>query len=379
MDQHSREFQVFIKPVGAFCNLDCSYCYYLNKSTLSGQGVPIIINDSLLERYIISHIEAAEDGNLFFSWHGGEPTLAGLEFFRKAVKLQQKHKPAGRIILNGIQTNATLLNDEWCRFFADEGFIVGVSIDGPEMLHNKFRVSKNKTGSFTNALNGYELLKKHNVPTELLTVVNAENVNYPRKVYRFLKQLGSEYITFLPLVQRVVGTDSGVSSISVPSENYGSFLITVFDEWVAEDIGRIKIQIIEEAARTAFSQEHTLCIFKKICGGVPVVEHNGDFYSCDHYVDREHLIGNIKDLSISEMLDSDKQLSFGLAKLNTLPMNCLDCEVREMCNGECPRNRFIKTPFGEPGLNYLCSGYKSFFNHVKPFVNAISDEWGRHS
>jgi uncharacterized protein len=379
MDQHSREFQVFIKPAGASCNLNCNYCYYLDKFNLLNQGVPGIINDNLLEKYIISHIEAAGEGDLFFSWHGGEPTLAGLNFFRRVVVLQKKHKPHDRSIVNGIQTNATLLNAEWCKFFADEGFIAGVSIDGPEMLHNKFRVSKNHIGSFKDALNGYMLLKEYKVPTELLTVVNAENVNYPLKVYRFLKQLGSEHITFLPLVQRNSVSESGVSSISVPSEDFGSFLIKIFDEWVAEDIGRIKIQIIEEASRTAFNQEHTLCIFKKTCGGVPIVEHNGDFYSCDHYVDRDHLVGNINDHSISEMLDSGKQQSFGLAKLNTLPMYCLDCEVREMCNGECPKNRFIETPYGEPGLNYLCAGYKKFFNHVKPFVNAISDEWGRHS
>jgi uncharacterized protein len=213
------------------------------------------------------------------------------------------------------------------------------------------------------------------VQTELLTVVSGVNVNFPAEVYRFFKQLGSIYITFLPLVERDHLSESGASNISVPSEAFGVFLSTIFDEWADEDIGRIKIQIFEEAARTAFNQEHTLCIFKKSCGSVPVVEHNGDFYSCDHYVDKEHLVGNINEISLAEMLDSDRQKEFGQAKLVDLPEFCLGCEVRDMCNGECPKNRFIHTPAGEPGLNYLCAGYRRFFNHIKPFVEAIAREW----
>lgn len=371
----SREFQVFVKPVGAECNLSCRYCYYLDKAELYNHTGLIRMTDENLEKYIILHIEASTEPDISFSWHGGEPTLAGLDFFRKVVNLQQRRKPSGRNIINGIQTNATLLNDNWCKFLASEGFFVGISIDGPEELHNKFRVSKGKAGSFRKTLNGYELLKKHNIPTELLTVVNAENVNFPNEVYSFLKQLGSKYMTFLPLVEREPGSHSGASSISVPAAAFGSFLSTIFDEWVTEDIGSIKIQIIEEAARTAFNQEHTLCIFKKTCGGVPVVEHNGDFFSCDHYVDKEHLIGNIYKISLTEMLDSDEQQAFGLAKFVTLTEYCLECEVRNMCNGECPKNRFIKSPSGEPGLNYLCPGYKRFFNHVKPFVDIIAEEW----
>jgi len=336
------------------------------------------MTSEILEKYIIQQIEASTETDISFSWHGGEPALAGLDFFRQAVNLQQKYKPSGRNIINGIQTNATLLNDDWCKFLASEGFFVGVSIDGPEELHNKFRVSNDNTGSFKKTLNGYEFLIKHNVKTELLTVVNARNVLSPLEVYRFLRQLGSNYMTFLPLVERDPGSDSGGSSISVQPEAFGSFLSIIFDEWVAEDIGRMKIQIIEEAARTAFNQDHTLCIFKKTCGGVPVVEHNGDFFSCDHYVDKEHLIGNINERLLSEMLDSDKQKAFGQAKRTTLPQYCLDCEVLYMCNGECPKNRFIKTLSGEPGLNYLCPGYKSFFNHVKPFINTIADEWQKH-
>jgi uncharacterized protein len=331
--------------------------------------------DPILEKYVLGMIEASTEKDIFFAWHGGEPTLAGINFFRKVVKLQEKYKPSGSLILNGIQTNATLLNDPWCRFLSDEGFIVGVSIDGPEELHDKFRVYGDMQGSFKKTLNGYELLKKYNVTSEILTVVNAANEIFPIEVYRFIKNLGSEYLTFLPLVQREAGSDSGVSSISVHPEAFGSFLTEIFEEWIVQDIGRIKIQIIEEAARTAFKQEHTLCIFKRTCGGVPVVEHNGDFYSCDHFVTSDHHIGNINEISLAELIDSEKQKKFGQEKLSTLPEYCLVCDVREMCNGECPKNRFIKTPSNEPGLNYLCKGYKKFFKHVKPFVEAIGKEW----
>ena len=373
----SREFQVFVKPVGARCNLNCSYCYYLGKAELYEPAKLRVMPDEILEKYIKQQIEASTETDIFFSWHGGEPTLAGLDFFRKIVKLQRKHKPAGRNIINGIQTNATLLNDSWCRFFSDESFFIGVSIDGPEEIHNKFRVSKDNKGSHNKTLKGYELLRKNNVSTELLTVVNSENVRFPLETYNWLKQLGSTFLTFLPLVVKDPGSDSGVSSISVASEAFGSFLKTVFDEWVVKDIGKIKIQIIEEAVRTAFSQEHTLCIFKKRCGGVPVVEQNGDFYSCDHFVDTDHLIGNICQTDLADLLDSERQINFGQAKYDTLPQFCLDCPVLEMCNGECPRNRFINTPSGEPGLNYLCSGYMQFFMHIKPFVEAVATEWRR--
>jgi uncharacterized protein len=377
MTQQSREFQIFIKPVGAECNLRCRYCYYLDKAALNRSQGLNIMPDEILGKYIIQQIEASTETDVFFSWHGGEPTLAGLDFFRKVVKLQRKHKKAGCNIINGIQTNATLLNESWCEFLAGEGFFVGVSIDGPEELHNKFRVSRDNKGSHKKTLKGYELLRKHYVPTELLTVVNSENVRFPIKIYKWLKQLGSTYITFLPLVIKDKGSDSGASNISVPSAEFGSFLNAVFDEWVAKDIGKIKIQIIEEAVRTAFNQEHTLCIFKKRCGGVPVVEQNGDFYSCDHFVDADHLIGNIGQTNLADLLDSERQINFGQAKYTTLPKYCLDCHVLEMCNGECPRNRFIYTPSGEPGLNYLCSGYKQFFTHITPFVETVEAEWRR--
>ena len=364
----SREFQVFIKPAGGDCNLRCSYCYYIDKQGLS-KG---IMSDTVLEKCIEELAAATTDNNIFFAWHGGEPTLAGLDFFRKAVRLQKVILGSGKRIINGIQTNATLLDDGWCRFLSDENFIVGVSIDGPQKFHDKLRKSGYNKSSFTKALDGYSLLRKYNVSTEILTVVSSVNAGYPEEVYDFL---GSEYITFLPYVKKISKTETGISNDSVKAETFGSFLISVFDKWISMDIGKIKIQIIEEALRTAFKQDHTVCIFKKTCGGVPVVERNGDFFSCDHFVVKEHHIGNINNNSLAELLDSPYQISFGQVKKNTLPQYCLDCEVLDMCNGECPKNRFLFSPDGEPGLNYLCEGYKLFFNYIKPFADTVAEAW----
>lgn len=371
----SREFQVFVKPVGAICNLDCYYCYYLEKEQIYPSGNALRMSDEILENYIIQHIDASTDEIINFSWHGGEPTIFGLESFRKIVRLQRKHQPSGKVIANGIQTNGTLLDEEWCDFFATENFMVGISLDGPEEFHNRYRLTKDKRHSFEQTIRGYHLLQQYHVPTEILCVVNASNVQQPLQVYRFFKQLNARNITFLPLVERQPGMGNGVSPESVPPNAFGDFLCAIFDEWVEMDIGEIKIQIVEEATRTAFNQEHTLCIFKKVCGGVPVVEHNGDFYSCDHYVNAEHHLGNIKDRSLAGFLDSPEQRAFGQAKLDSLPQYCRRCEVLGMCNGECPKNRFIKTPDGEDGLNYLCQGYRKFFNHCRPFVEAVSGQW----
>ena len=375
MEAISREFQIFAKPVGPLCNLSCRYCYYLNKNSQYTGANNFMIEDEILEKYIIQHIEATTEPTINFSWHGGEPLLAGQDFFRKVIKLQRKHKPAGSKIINGIQTNGTLLNDELCAFLAKEDLVVGISIDGPGDFHNNYRRTRNDRSTLHLVIRGYELLRKHGVIPEILCVVNAGNVRYPLAIYDYFKQIGAEYITFLPLVIKQPGSPTGVSSISVPSEEFGVFLSTIFDEWVEKDIGKIKVQIFEETARTAFNQDHTLCIFKVNCGGVPVVEHTGDFYSCDHYVDKEHLLGNIRNHSLSDYLDSEKQKSFGQAKSLALPLYCTVCEFLQMCNGECPKNRFITSPDGEKGLNYLCSGYKYFFNHCRPFVEAISAAW----
>ena len=375
MTKMPREFQIFAKPVGSACNLNCRYCYYPGKKSLYPDKDHFLMTDYILEKYIVQHIKASTETIINFSWHGGEPLLAGIEFYRKVLRLQSFHKPDGKSVLNGIQTNGTLIDEEWCSFLSENNFIIGISIDGPPEFHNIFRTSKDFSPTWHQVISGFQLLKKHGVIPEVLCVVNAENVSHPLIIYNFFKQLGAKYITFLPLVEPEAGTTSGVSRNSVPAEEFGYFLSTIFDEWVEKDIGDIKIQIFEEAARSAFNQEHTLCIFKSNCGGVPVVEHNGDFFSCDHYVNKDHLLGNIMDHSLTYFLDSERQKVFGMNKSISLPEYCIECEVRSMCNGECPKNRIILTHDGETGLNYLCKGYKYFFNHCRPFIEAISDAW----
>ena len=371
-------FQVFVKPTGSICNLGCQYCYYLDKDQLYPEDCSFKMPESILENYIIQHMEACPDDTIIFSWHGGEPTILGIDYFRRIVELQNKHKPPGKTILNGIQTNGTLLNDEWCEFFAKESFAVGISMDGPRELHNRFRVTKDNLPTFEQAIRGYHLLRKHKVYTDVLCVVNAENVQQPLEVYRFFKEINAQYITYLPCVDPQPDSVSGVSDLSVPSEEWGRFLCTVFDEWVREDIGQVKIQIFEEALRTAFDQEHSLCIFRLICGDIIVLEHNGDFYTCDHYVDPEHLIGNLKQIPLVELLESPERRAFGDNKQKSLPRYCRECSVLEMCNGECPKNRFIDTPEGEHGLNYLCEGYKMFFTHIQPFISAVASQWKKY-
>ncbi len=394
-----REFQIFVKPVGPRCNLACSYCYYLDKKDittpspggcisdevlesvirdkkdLTSSSPGVCMSDEILERYIRQHIEASTDTEIFFSWHGGEPTLAGLDFFRKAVTVQKKLLPSGSTIINGIQTNGTLITDEWGTFFRREGFYVGISLDGPEQYHNISRTRRDGKGTFTDVMRGLGIIRKHNVPHEFLCVVSNDNVHAPLEIYRFFKDLEASYITFLPLVTETVRGSGIPTPESVRPMDFGRFLATIFDEWINGDIGKVKVQIFEEALRTAFRQEHTLCIFKPVCGGVPAVEMNGDFYSCDHYVTPHYRVGNINDIPLANLLDDPRQKAFGQAKRETLPRYCLDCEVLDMCNGECPKNRFVNTPSGEPGLNYLCEGYRYFFNHSLPFVREVARLW----
>jgi uncharacterized protein len=370
MGKATRGFQIFVKPTGALCNLGCRYCYYLDKDKLYPENEAFQMPADILEDYIVQHIEASPDEDITFSWHGGEPTLLGLEYFRAIVEIQRRHQPPNKRIINGIQTNGTLLDDEWCVFLAKEGFSVGLSLDGPREMHDQFRVTKDGKPTFDQSMMGYSLLQKHGVYTDILCVVNAHNVRNPLDVYRFFKRINAKYITFLPCVDPLPG-----SELSVPPEAWGEFLCAVFDEWVEKDIGEVKVQVFEEALRTAFNQEHSLCIFRSTCGDIPVLEHNGDLYSCDHYVDPEHLVGNLKEATLLELLESPGQRAFGEAKLSTLPRYCRDCRVLALCNGECPKNRFIKTPDGEPGLNYLCAGYKRFFTHCQPFIKEVADQW----
>ncbi len=379
MVKASREFQVFAKPIGSICNLNCRYCYYLKKEHLYPKGESFRMPDEILEEYIVQHIDASPEPVIRFSWHGGEPTLLGLDYFRKIVDLQRKHQPPNHLISNGIQTNGTLLDDDWCHFFASEGFAVGLSLDGPQEIHDQYRVTKDQKPTHQQTMRGYKLLQKHRVYTDILCVVNAYNVQFPLKVYRFFKQVNAKYINFLPIVELQPNAEGSVSHTSVPAEAWGIFLCTIFDEWRDQDIGQVKVRIFEEAARIAFNQEHSLCIFRPTCGDIPVVEHNGDFYSCDHFVDIEHCLGNIKETQMVELLESPAQRAFGKAKLENLPRYCWECKVRAMCNGGCQKNRFLRTPDGDPGLNYLCAGYKCFFTHCQPFVLEVAEQWSRQN
>ena len=371
----SREFQIFTKPVGAICNLDCHYCYYLQKEFLYPEAASFRMPDDLLEAYIVQQIDIAPEPVINFFWHGGEPTILGLDYFRQIVALQRKHQPPGRRISNGIQTNGVLLDEDWCRFFAAEGFGVGLSLDGPPELHDPYRVTKGQKPTHKQVMRGYRLLRQHKIPVDILCVVHAQNVHHPLQVYRFFKEIKAQYLSFIPLVEMQPTAAGGVSPRSVPAEALGEFLCAIFDEWVRHDIGRIIVQIFEEAGRPARGQDHSLCIFRRTCGDVPVLEHNGDFYSCDHFVAPAHHLGNIRETPLLALLESPEQHAFGQAKWDTLPRYCRECEVRVMCNGGCPKDRIIRTPDGEPGLNYLCAGYKRFFTHCRPYVTQLAALW----
>lgn len=335
--------------------------------------------EDLLESYIGQHISASPDEVIRFSWHGGEPTVLGVEYYRRIVDIQRRLRPPGRTIANGLQTNGTLLDEDWGSFLSTEDFSVGLSLDGPRRINDLHRLTREAKSTFDDALRGYEVLRRHGVPVDILCVVGAHNVRHPAEVYGFFKSLGAPYLTFLPLVERRADAPGGVSPESVPAEAWGDFLCAVFDEWLASDVGRIKIQTIEEAARTAFGQEHSLCIFRPECGDIPVLEKNGDLYSCDHFVDGAHRVGNIRETPLVRLLESPAQRAFGRAKQESLPRACRTCEALTMCNGECPKNRFLRAPDGEGGLNYLCAGYKKFFARVRPFVAAVAAEWRRQN
>jgi uncharacterized protein len=368
-------FQVFVKPVGAICNLDCRYCYYLEKERFYPDVESFRMSDDILEEYIVQHIEASTGDVIRFSWHGGEPTILGVDYFSQIVELQRKHGPAGKRIVNGIVTNGTLLDEEWCRFLAAEDFAVGLSLDGPRELHDRYRVTKGQKPTHEQVLRAFELLKRYRVPCDILCVVHDANVGHPERVYRFFKELGATYVGFLPVVERKADLPRGVGEHTVAAEAFGSFLCTIFDEWVQHDIGRIMVQIFDEAARPIRGLEHSLCIFRETCGDIPVLEHNGDLYSCDHFVDPEHLLGNIRATGLAELLESPAQVRFGSDKRDKLPRYCLECSVRPMCNGGCPKDRFIRTPDGEEGLNYLCTGYKEFFAHSRPTFEKLVPPW----
>lgn len=372
MTQAGCEFQVFAKPAGAACNLACSYCYYLEKESLYPDAHAARMPDDLLELYIVQHIEASRGPLITFSWHGGEPTILGLEYFCEIVAIERRRRPAGCRIVNGIQTNGILLDEDWCRFLAAEGFGVGLSIDGPPELHDGYRLTRGGEPTHRHAMRAFDLLKRFGVPCDLLCAVHDRNVRQPLDVYRFFREIGARFVGFLPIVRRKEATGCGVTPDSVSPEAFGAFLCTIFDEWAKRDAGRIAIQIFDEASRPARGLEHSLCIFRETCGEIPVVEHNGDFYSCDHFVDHEHRMGNIRETPLARLLDSPEQRAFGQAKRDLLPRCCRTCGVRAMCNGGCPKDRFALTPDGEEALNYLCSGFKRFFTYSRPYFKRLA-------
>ncbi len=371
----SREFQVMVKPIGAVCNLGCRYCYYLSKKDLYPGPEPFRMADDLLEAYIVQHIAATPTEWIMFSWHGGEPTVLGLDYFRRIVELQRKHRPPGREILNGMQTNGTLLDDEWCRFLAAEGFAVGLSMDGPKDLHDCHRVDRRGRATHKRVLQAFRLLQRHRVHCDVLCVVHRQNVLRPGPVYRYFKDIGVRLLQFLPLVAR--RGDGEVSEQTVPAQDYGAFLCAIFDEWVRRDVGRVNIQNFDEATRPFLGMEHAVCVSRQSCGNIVVLEHNGDVYSCDHFVDPEHRLGNIREKPLAELLESPALLEFGRNKRERLPRQCRECDVLALCNGGCPKDRLARSPQGEEGLNYLCSGLKHFYCHSRPYLQKLA--WHRRS
>jgi uncharacterized protein len=352
--------------------MDCRYCYYLNKQQLYPEVRSPRMSDDVLEQYIVQHIEACPNPVINFSWHGGEPTILGLDYFRNVAALQRRHKPPGKRIINGLQTNGILLDEQWCRFMFEESFGVGLSLDGPREMHDRYRVSRGHEPTHQQTMGAFELLKRHNVPCDILCVVSDCNATHPLEIYRFFREIGATYVGFLPAVQPMPGAPGGVSPHTVPAEAYGSFLCAIFDEWIRRDVGRVMVQIFDEASRPLRRMDHSLCIYRPTCGDIPVVEYNGDFYACDHFVDEMHRIGNVRDTALVELLESPAQRAFGDAKRDSLPAYCLQCEVLAMCNGGCPKDRFLRTPDGEPGLNYLCAGLKKFFIHSRPGLSGLA-------
>jgi uncharacterized protein len=363
---------VLAKPTGSVCNLNCSYCFYLSKELLY-PGSSFRMSDELLEKYICQLIESHHADKVTVAWQGGEPTLMGVGFYRRAIELQEKYRRPGMTFENTMQTNGTLLNDEWCEFFRENDFLVGISIDGPRDLHDTYRVDKSGRSTFDKAMRGFRLLQKHGVEYNVLVTVNHANAGRPLDVYRFLRdEAGTSWMQFIPMIERlsegaVTPCQRGatVSDRTVGSEQWGSFLIAIFDEWVRHDVGKIFVQTFEAAVRSWLGMRSSgMCIFDPICGHGLALEHNGDLYSCDHFVEPGYLLGNIGQGQMIDLVGSEQQRKFGQDKLDGLPRSCRECKVLFACHGECPKNRFLTTTDGESGLNYLCEGYKAFFDHI---------------
>ncbi len=394
MNSTAPPFHLLAKPTGASCNLDCKYCFFLSKDSLYPEE-KTRMPDAVLEAYIRQRLDAPLHEEINIAWQGGEPTIMGLDFFRRAMDLVAKYRKPGQNILHTIQTNGLLLDDTWCAFLKQHHFLVGLSVDGPQAMHDVYRVDKRGGGSFHLVMRAWEALRRHQVDVNVLCTVHAANADHPLELYRFFRDdMHAEYLQFIPIVERATaellpiaemgwGERPGgkrplylqrgdhVTARSVGAEQFGRFLSAIFDEWVSHDVGKVFVQTFDVALGSWLGQ-HNLCIFSPTCGNALALEHNGDMYSCDHFVEPDYLLGNIKQTHMTELAASDRQRKFGQDKLDTLPRYCRNCEVLFACYGECPRNRFITTPDGEPGLNYLCAGYKQFFKHIDKPMQAMA-------
>jgi uncharacterized protein len=395
-------FHLLAKPTGAICNLDCKYCFFLSKELLY-PGSRFRMADELLETYVKQLFESNRTPEVMVAWQGGEPTLMGLDFFKRSVEYAEKYKKPGQRVVYTMQTNGTRLDSEWSAFLKEHNFLIGLSVDGPQELHDAYRLDKGGQGTFERVMRGWEVLREHKVDFNILCTVHAANADHPERVYRFFRdELGAQFIQFIPIIERATAetlpqankgwgeaetgkrplyTQEGqmVTARSVKPKQYGSFLIGVFEEWVRRDVGEVFVQIFDVALANWFGEPAGLCIFQETCGLALALEHNGDLYSCDHFVEPEYLLGNIEKTHMIELVASEQQRKFGLDKRDTLPLYCRECDVRFACHGGCPRNRFISTPpseahpHGEPGLNYLCAGYKLFFHHIDQPMRIMSD------
>lgn len=382
----AKPLYVMLKPAGAHCNLACKYCYYLEKNKLYPTAQRHLMSDEMLEQFTREYIEAQTMNQVLFTWHGGEPLLRSIDFYRKALSLQQKYA-GGRRIDNVIQTNGTLLTDEWCEFFAQNHWLVGLSIDGPQPDHDHYRLTAAGKPSWKKVMQGIKLLKKHGVEWNAMAVVNAYNANHPLEFYRIFKENGCQFLQFTPIVERLTRHEDGrtlasladkdeisLSEASVAPEQWGYFLCAIFDEWVRKDVGKIFVEIFDCTLANWMGISPGICAYSKECGHAGVMEHNGDIYSCDHFVFPEYKLGNIRDHSLIDMLYGEQQQEFSRLKHSSLPRQCKECDMEFACHGECPKNRFMKDKYGDSGLNYLCPGYYHYYQHVAPYMDYMKQE-----
>lgn len=382
----AKPLYVMLKPAGAHCNLACKYCYYLEKNNLYDKSHRHIMSDEMLEQFTREYIEAQTMPQVLFTWHGGEPLMRSIDFYKKALTLQKKYA-RGRRIDNVIQTNGTMLTDEWCEFFAQNNWLVGISIDGPQEYHDHYRLTNTGNPSWQKVMHGIELLKKHHVEWNAMAVVNAYNADHPLEFYHFFKDNGCQYLQFTPIVERLTKYQDGrtlasladdkeipLADFSVTPEQWGNFLCAIFEEWVHNDVGKMFVEIFDCTLANWMGVLPGICAYSKNCGHAGVMEHNGDVYSCDHFVFPEYKLGNIRDHTLIEMLYGDKQHAFSRLKHTSLPRQCKECDMEFACHGECPKNRFEKDKYGEPGLNYLCKGYYQYYSYVAPYMDFMKRE-----